>query len=343
MPIQLETVKAYFKENGCELLESHYLNSTTKMNYKCKCQGTPRITFDFIQKHFTEQNCTLLETSFIDSKTKMKYICKCGNQSVINWNKFQQGERCRKCCGTEKLTFQFVQNYFLNHKCKLLETEYKNNKSKMKYRCNCGNISTITFADFQGGHRCRKCSGTEKLTFEFVKTYFETKGCQLLETEYVRNNVKMRYICVCKNRSEIRFNDFTKGIRCKDCGIEKQQKVSKHFKNYTLPSGNLIRIQGYENLALDELLKTYPEDDIFTNKNDMPKIMYKFKGKMLRYYPDIYIKSENKIIEVKSTYTYKVALIKNMIKSLSTRKLGFDFEFWVYKDEKKNTFSKFII
>ena len=70
--------------------------------------------------------------------------------------------------------------------------------------------------------------------------------------------------------------------------------------------------------------------------------MYKFKSKTLRYYPDIYIESENLIIEVKSTYTYKVSLIKNMIKSLSTRKLNLDFEFWVYYYKKQN-FKKFIV
>ena len=31
-----------------------------------------------------------------------------------------------------------------------------------------------------------------------------------------------------------------------------------------------------------------------------------------------------------------------MIKSLSTRKLGLDFEFWVYYDKKQN-FKKFIV
>lgn len=64
----------------------------------------------------------------------------------------------------------------------------------------------------------------------------------------------------------------------------------------------LYGIKGYEHLALDELVKIYNEDDILTDRNDMPKIMYNFNDKTLRYYPDIYIKSENKIIEVKSTY-----------------------------------------
>lgn len=53
-----------------------------------------------------------------------------------------------------------------------------------------------------------------------------------------------------------------------------------------------------------------------------------------QYFPDIMILSENKIIEVKSNYTYKLHLIKNIMKALATRKTGFSFEFWIYDNNK---------
>ena len=73
---------------------------------------------------------------------------------------------------TKKLTFEFVYNFFKEQKCELLETEYKNSKTKMKYKCKCGNKSEINFNSFQNGTRCMKCSGNEKLTYNFVKNYF---------------------------------------------------------------------------------------------------------------------------------------------------------------------------
>jgi len=108
-------------------------------------------------------------------------------------------------------------------------------------------------------------------------------------------------------------------------------KNNHSFKDYILPSGKIIKIQGYENIALDELVKIYNEDDIFTSRLDMPKIQYYLDGEIYSYYPDIYIKSIDKIIEVKSTWTYKRNLIKNIHK---TRKLGLEFEFWIYDDRK---------
>lgn len=75
----------------------------------------------------------------------------------------------------------------------------------------------------------------------------------------------------------------------------------------------------------------------------MPKISYKLNQKEFKYYPDIYIKSENKIIEVKSSWTYEKNLVKNILKALATMKLGYSFEFWIYRPIKGKKFEKVVI
>ena len=49
----------------------------------------------------------------------------------------------------------------------------------------------------------------------------------------------------------------------------------------------------------------------------------------------IYIKSINKIIEVKSIWIYNLHKEKNILKSQACINKGYDFEFWIF-DEKKN-------
>ena len=185
----------------------------------------------------------------------MKYICKCKNNSEITYKNFKKGVRCRKCSGSEKHIYKDVKINFEEQGCKLLESIYVNNKTKMKYICKCGNISYTIYNSFIRGVRCDKCSGSEKLTYKFVKNYFEKEGCKLLETEYFNSQTKMKYICSCGDEHSIRFHSFQYGSRCNDCGNEKSIKSSKQFKDYMLPSGKNIRIQGYENLTLDILLK----------------------------------------------------------------------------------------
>lgn len=71
-----------------------------------------------------------------------------------------------------------------------------------------------------------------------------------------------------------------------------------------MPSGIIRKVQGYEPFALDDLIKKYNEEQIKTDRKNIPRIPYKLEGKQKYYFPDIYIPDENFIIEVKSNYTY---------------------------------------
>ena len=122
--------------------------------------------------------------------------------------------------------------------------------------------------------------------------------------------------------------------------FNKQQRNSYMLKDYKLPSGNIIKIQGYEPLALDILLKTYDESDLLiSNKNienKIGQIWYKDGlGNNHRYVPDIYIISENKIIEVKSTWTYQNKIDNIFLKQQRCLDMGMKFEFIVFNGNKK--------
>lgn len=87
--------------------------------------------------------------------------------------------------------------------------------------------------------------------------------------------------------------------------FERQMVAAFKYKEYIFPSGKIANIQGYENYALDELLKSYNEEDIITGRTEIPTISYIDKqGVNHVYFPDIYIPKENLIIEVKSQYTH---------------------------------------
>ena len=115
--------------------------------------------------------------------------------------------------------------------------------------------------------------------------------------------------------------------------LSKILKNSYLKKDYILPSGTITQVQGYEPIALDELFENnYKEDDIITQYQG---IEYEFENNTHKYYADIYIKSENKIIEVKSDFTMEKEYDKNMAKWEACVDLGYEFEFWIY-DKKKN-------
>jgi hypothetical protein len=106
-------------------------------------------------------------------------------------------------------------------------------------------------------------------------------------------------------------------------------------KEFKMPSGCIRIVQGYEPFAISILLKSYKEEDILTGSLNVPEIWYMFENKCKRHYVDIYIKSINKCIEVKSTYTYERDKLKNIAKQLYAKKSGMSYEFWIL-DKKGN-------
>jgi hypothetical protein len=114
--------------------------------------------------------------------------------------------------------------------------------------------------------------------------------------------------------------------------FEKHEWGNKYY-DYSLPSGKIVRIQGYEKFAIDFLLKSYREDDLVLEKK--PLVKYKFNGKYRNYKCDIFIEKENRIIEVKSNFTYNLQLEKNELKAMSCIESGYKFEFWII-DRKGN-------
>lgn len=118
------------------------------------------------------------------------------------------------------------------------------------------------------------------------------------------------------------------------------QQTAFSFVNYTTPLGVIRKVQGYEPFALDILFKTEhrTELDILTNRVDVPRILYKYKdGSEHYYFPDIFIKSENKIIEVKSTWTYNKDINLNILKWKATQAEGYTMEFWVFSGKGERT------
>ena len=119
---------------------------------------------------------------------------------------------------------------------------------------------------------------------------------------------------------------------------ENQNKNSYYLKDYILPSGNTIKIQGYEHYALDELLKkdNILQEDVITGSINVPTIWYNdSNNKKRRHFVDIFIPSINKCIEVKSTWTFKKQKEIVFLKQTAAKELGFLYEIWVY-DNKGN-------
>lgn len=117
--------------------------------------------------------------------------------------------------------------------------------------------------------------------------------------------------------------------------FEKIETNSKRVKKFTLPSGRIINIQGYEGYAINHLLKKYNEEQIKNSRKEVPRIKYTYNNKTHYYFPDIYLPHINTIIEVKSDWTYIKDYTINQIKKDATEEAGYHYLFLIF-DRHKN-------
>ncbi len=186
-------------------------------------------TLGYIANYFKDQSCDLLEKEYKNNRTKMEYKCKCGGISEITFNNFKLGKRC-KLCGSKRLrenfqiTYKEVKDFFNDMNCVLLEKSYKNNRSPLKYKCECGNISKISFSNFKKGQKCKKCA-SQKISGENHFNY----NPNLTDEEREENKTRHSDPIYIKWRKTI----FTKNnYICQKCNQKGGQLNAHHIKSW---------------------------------------------------------------------------------------------------------------
>lgn len=118
---------------------------------------------------------------------------------------------------------------------------------------------------------------------------------------------------------------------------EKCFKFGFKRKPFTYPSGKIVKVQGYEPFCLRDLIEQkIDEEDIVTDIKQVPEVWWEDEEKKKhRYYTDIYIKSQNKCIEVKSDYTFEKEKEEVLCKQQAVKNIGIECEVWIYNQKGK--------
>jgi hypothetical protein len=114
------------------------------------------------------------------------------------------------------------------------------------------------------------------------------------------------------------------------------------YKEYLMPSGKILKYQGYENFALDLLIKNgITESDIINDPNLVPNLTYVDElGKTCKHIVDMYIPSKNLCIEVKSDYTLQKDYYNVLAKQKYAIAQGYNYEIIVF-DRLGNIITKY--
>ena len=80
-----------------------------------KCSGCEKHAIEYVRDYFKERGCTLLSTTYVNVVSKLKYVCENDHKAEISFSNFQRGKRCRYCLNkTEKIILGFLQDHYKN-------------------------------------------------------------------------------------------------------------------------------------------------------------------------------------------------------------------------------------
>jgi hypothetical protein len=327
----LEALDAIVERDHAVLISNHIkIQRRHIIIFRCHCGEEYRKTARILIRH-TGAFCKKCTMSHCIEKTKST-IASITNKTVL--------------CTLESL------HSILQRDHALLLDEYASitNNTIIHFRCNCNHESEKNCLQLisVSGAFCEKCTRitwTRKIKETNIERYGVecTAQAAVVKEKIIQSNLEKYGVENVFESKEIR--DKCKQTCFERYGVEhpaqsqevmeKTQKNAKKYKEYKMPSGNSRKVQGYEPFALDELIKIYQEDNIITDRKEIPRITYMINDKKKYYFPDIFIKNINTIIEVKSTWTYQSKKDNVHEKESATKMAGYKYEIWVY-DRKGN-------
>jgi transposase len=183
--------------------------------------------------------------------------------------------------------------------------------------------------------------GCDPLTMQRVlnRRGIQTRKVTDPQTEKTKNKIKKAVIerygsysvrnKIFQKKFQEKYGDGLTGAMQVENFFFKQQESGSRFKK-AIVEGVEITYQGYELKGIYRLLSEgYSIHDIKIGRNQVPTFRYFYDGKKRVYYPDIYIPKDNRIIEIKSKWTYDNWLEQNLAKKDSVIDAGYLFDFYI--------------
>lgn len=225
--ITIEKLRDIFKDAGCTLLSTEYNGYDEPLNYICpighntrmsfhvwknnkyKCRECAKegsreklgLSFEFVKNEFEKRGYKLLSTEYKNKISKLSFECNEGHQGSMSFDSFYYANNiCIECTGSKKHTIDEIREAFNKEEYILLSTEYKNNHTKLEYKCPKGHIGEMNYNNFSLGKRCGTCCNSKgesavakhltKLNLKFIqeKKFDDCKNIKLLLFDFYIDN-----------------------------------------------------------------------------------------------------------------------------------------------------------
>ena len=242
------------KDRGYDLPIEDYVNSSTKITFRCKhghtykqypcdhlrghgCKYCADDSMRYIRRKTPEQyikeckekNVDLPIEDYKTKKIKIKFKCKKGHIYEQLPGSHLRGDGCSYCSNNRKKTQEQYYNECKTKGLDLPVERYVNDRTEIKHKCSKGHIYLQTPSSHLQGQGCSVCKGTPKRT---TKQYFieckESKYDLPIE-EYINSHTKIKHKCSKGHIYPQTPCDHLQGYGCPVCNESHGEKFIRNY------------------------------------------------------------------------------------------------------------------
>jgi len=267
------------KCKGGECLSKKYVNSYTKLRWKCKeghewssiysniehgkwcpeCAGNKKLTIEEMQELARSKGGECLSNNYANAISKLKWRCKEGHIFLASPISVKCQHWCPECVGLKKLTIYDMEEVAKSKGGECLSKIFTNSRSKLKWKCDRGHIWDATSSNIKNGTWCPDCGGSKRLSLENMRELAATKGGKCLSTEYINASTKLKWKCKEGHEWEVKQSHIKQGSWCPICSDGVSERICRKFfeeifnekfpkKRYEWllsPKGEKLELDGY--------------------------------------------------------------------------------------------------
>lgn len=176
-----------------------------------------RLTIHDMKELAKKHNGKCLSISYINMHTKLMWKCKLNHIWKADPSNIKSNHWCPYCAGNAKYTLKHIRTIAKNNNIECLSKKYKNNRTKLKWKCKKNHIWKTTLNNILQGRGCPKCSGCIKTSIRDIKQFVKKYNGECLSTKYKNQYMQLKWKCQCGHVWYNSFSNIKKGSWCPKC------------------------------------------------------------------------------------------------------------------------------
>lgn len=203
-------------------------NNIHKGSWCPYCYGNVLSDIEPLRKIAKDHGGECLSAEYVNSHTKLKWRCAEGHEWEASPTNIRQGQWCRRCAGLEKLTLESLQELAKQRGGELLSINYTNSSEPLLWRCSRGHEWKANARNVKNNETwCAVCAGKSTLTLEEMQSIAKERGGRCLSGEYQGVFIGLQWECSEGHTWFATPDSIKRGTWCATCSQGHSERICR--------------------------------------------------------------------------------------------------------------------